>query len=137
MSSQDQQGRNQEEEDQRHHTPAEWTTLLLSALLILAVTGAVAYFSLTGGNQPAAFTAEPGDAELREEQFYLPVTVTNTGDEPAQDVRVRVELRTDDAIETAVFTLELLPAGATEEGTAIFASDPAQGEVTAAVESFL
>ncbi|MDQ2655551.1 MAG: hypothetical protein M3Z20_21180 [Chloroflexota bacterium] len=124
----------------RHgHSPAEWITLLISSLLIAAVVVAVGYFQFTRGDLPPTFQAELQSAETRtgSDQFYVPVTVTNIGDEPAQDVRVRVELHAGETTETAVFTLEILAPGASEEGVAVFAHDPSQGEVRAVVESFL
>ena len=125
---------------QRHgHSPAEWITLLISGLIIAAVVAAVAYFSFTRGDRPPTFQADVQTAETHtgSDQFYLPVTVTNTGDEPAQDVRVRVELRSGGVTETATFTLELLAAGASDEGVVVFMRDPSTGEVGAVVESFL
>jgi uncharacterized protein (TIGR02588 family) len=126
------------QQDRRGHSPAEWITLLISGLLIAAVVAAVCYFTLTRGDLPPTFQAELQSVETRagSEQFYL-LVVTNTGDEPAQEVRVRVELQTGETTETAVFTLELLAAGASEEGVAVFMRDPSEGEVRAVVESFL
>jgi uncharacterized protein (TIGR02588 family) len=71
------------------------------------------------------------------EGFYPPITVTNIGDESAQGIQVRVELQSGEQTETAVFTIELLAAGESEEGTAVFRADPSQGEIQAVVESFL
>ena len=125
---------------ERHgHSPAEWITLLISGLLIAAVVVAVGYFELTGGDLPPTFQTEAQKAETRSgsDQFYLPVTVTNTGDEAAQEVRVRVELQTGENTETAVFTLELVAPGASDQGVAVFTHDPSAGEVRAVVESFL
>lgn len=121
------------------HSPAEWITLLISGLLIAAVVVAVGYVELTRGDEPPAFQTDVQQVETRtsSKQFYVPVTVTNTGDRPAQDIRVRVELRTGETTETAIFTLELLAPGAIEEGVAVFTRDPAEGEVRAQVESFL
>jgi uncharacterized protein (TIGR02588 family) len=121
------------------HSAAEWVTLVLSSLLIAGVSVAVAYFTITSGDAPPSFTTEPQPAETRgnTEEFYLPVTVTNTGDEPAQEIQVRVELQSGDQTETAVFTIDLLAAGESEEGTAVFQSDPSQGAIQAVVESFI
>lgn len=129
--------RNDPPRTKHSHTAAEWVTLILSTLLIAAVVGAVGFFSLTGGDQPPSFTTVTGAAEARAGRFYLPVTITNTGDEPAQEIRVRVELQSGETTESATFTIELLAAGASDEGTAIFSRDPAQGEIRAVVESFL
>lgn len=121
----------------RQHTAAEWTTLVLSSVLIAAVVAAVVYLSVTRGDAPPAFQAALQAAEARSGRFYLPVTVTNTGDVAAREIRVRVELRTGDTTESSTFTIELLAAGASDDGVAIFSSDPAQGTVQALVESFL
>jgi uncharacterized protein (TIGR02588 family) len=139
MSNTDNQAGNRTASQRKRHSPAEWITLILSSLLIAAVVGAVIYLTVTRGDAPPSFTAEPQTAERRGDGgvFYLPVTVTNTGDEPAQQIQVRVELQSGEQTETAVFTIELLAAGESEDGTAVFQSDPAQGDVTAVVESFL
>lgn len=120
------------------HSAAEWITLILSSLLIAGVTGAVAYFTITRGDAPPSFAAVPQPAETRGDPgiFYVPVQVTNTGDEAAQEIQVRVELQSWEQTETAVFTIDLLAASESEEGTAVFRSDPSQGEVQAVVESF-
>ncbi len=125
-------------QERRGHSPAEWITLLISGLLIAAVVAAVGYFELTRGDLPASFQVEPQRAETRagSGQFYLPIVVTNAGDEPAQEVRVRIDVHTGDSTETAVFTLDLVAAGASEEGVAVFTQNPADGEVRAVVESF-
>ncbi|MCA9880856.1 MAG: hypothetical protein KC442_23825 [Thermomicrobiales bacterium] len=121
----------------RQHTAAEWTTLILSSVLIAAVVAAVVYLSVTRGDAPPAFHTTLQPAEARAGRFYVPVTVSNTGDVPAQEIRVRVELRTGETIEVTTFTIELLAAGASGQGTAVFGTDPAQGTVQALVESFL
>jgi uncharacterized protein (TIGR02588 family) len=126
-------------QERQGHSPAEWITLLFSGLLIAAVVVAVGYFEFSRGDAPPTFEVEPESVETRagSGHYYLPVTVTNIGDEPAQDVRVRVELHTGETTETAVFTLDLLAPGASEEGVAVFTHDPSAGEVRAVVESFL
>lgn len=121
------------------HSAAEWITLVLSSLLIAGVAGGVAYFTIMRGDAPPSFTAEPQPAETRGGDpgiFYVPVLVTNTGDEPAQEIQVRVELQSGEQTETAVFTIDLLAASEREEGTAVFRSDPSLGEIQAVVESF-
>lgn len=125
-------------EARRGHSAAEWTTLIISSLLIVAVAGAVLYYAVTGGDAPPAFTVTPDTAATREAdgRYALPVRVMNTGDLPAQEVMVRVTVTAGEASETSAFTLELVAAGATEEGTVLFSLDPAAGQVTGAVESF-
>ena len=139
MTENDQQELEPSGKKRQGHSAAEWITLILSSLLIAGVAGAVAYFTITGGDVPPSFAVEPQPAETRGDPgiFYVPVQVTNTGDEPAQEIQVRVELQSGEQVETAVFTIDLLAAGESEEGTAVFQSDPSQGEIQTVVESFI
>ncbi len=139
MSDQDNPHTGRDTSKPRGHSLAEWTTLVISSLLIAAVVVAVGYFSLTRGDLPPTFQTEAQAAEQRagSDQFYVPVMVTNTGDEAAQEIRVRVELHAGETTESAIFTLELLAAGASEEGVAVFTRDPSAGDVHVTVESFL
>ena len=138
MSKSAEPNENSSHQRRRGHSPAEWITFLMSGLLIAAVVAAVGYFAPTRGDLPPTFQAAPQSAETRpgSAQFYVPVTVTNTGDEPAQQVRVRVEVQTNETTETAVFTLDLLAPGASDEGVAVFTHDPSAGDLRAVVESF-
>ena len=123
----------------RGHSVAEWSTLTISALLILGLVGLVTYLSVSGGHQPPRIAATPVMREIRyeEERYFLPIMVTNHGDEAAQEVRIRADLVTsDETSETAEFTIDILAGGETAEGTVVVAMDPAATLLTVAVESF-
>ncbi len=123
----------------RGRSVAEWTTLIISALLILFLVGLVTSVSVTDGNQPPLIeaTAETGEILHEGALYYLPVTVTNRGDETAQEVRILAEVTTGDgALETAEFTIEVLAGGEVMQGTVVFTVDPAANQLTVAVNSF-
>jgi uncharacterized protein (TIGR02588 family) len=134
-------GRSQPEKGsaQRGRSVAEWTTLAISVVLILGLLVLVTYVSMTGGNEPPIVEARPLPAEIRREgeSYYLPVAVTNRGGRTAEEVMVWAELAgSDGSSEASEFTLDFLAGGETREGTAVFATDPAAGELTIDVASF-
>jgi uncharacterized protein (TIGR02588 family) len=126
-------------EGQRRRSAAEWTTLAVSIFLILGLLALVTYVSMTGGNDLPIVEARPLPAEMRHEgeSYYLPVAVTNRGGRTAEEVVVEAELAgRDGSSEASEFTLDFLAGGETREGTAVFATDPSEGELTIDVASF-
>jgi uncharacterized protein (TIGR02588 family) len=126
-------------EGQRRRSAAEWTTLAVSIFLILGLLALVTYVSMTGDNDLPIVEAKPLPAEMRHEgeSYYLPVAVTNRGGRTAEEVVVEAELAgRDGSSEASEFTLDFLAGGETREGTAVFATDPSEGELTIDVASF-
>jgi uncharacterized protein (TIGR02588 family) len=122
------------------HSFAEWVTLAISSLLVLGLVALTSYLFMTASSDPAAVTVQPNLNEVYQAgaRFYLPITALNPGGETATDVRVRVTL-TDAAsrVETSEFQIQFLAGGASSRGVASFGSDPRQGQLEAAVVSFL
>ena len=129
----------QEATGQRERTAAERITLAISIMLIAGLVALVTYVSVTGGGEPPIVEARPlpDEVRLEGESYFLPVAVTNRGGQTAEEVMVQAELAgSDGSAETSEFTLDFLAGGETREGTAVFASDPAAGELTVDVASF-
>ena len=129
----------QEATGQRQRTAAERITLAISIILILGLVALVTYVSITGGGEPPIVEARPLPDEIRHEgeSYFLPVAGTNRGGQTAAEVTIQAELAgSDGSAETSEFTLDFLAGGETREGTAVFASDPAAGELTVDVASF-
>lgn len=132
---------------QEHSAPerrqlAEWVSLAISTGIVLLVVALVSYRFVDGGTQPPAFSVDPDLAAVRQEGnlFYLPLEVTNTGDETAEDVLVKITLRpgvNDAETETAEFTIRFLPGGDSARSAAVFRHDPRQGDLTSHVVSYL
>jgi uncharacterized protein (TIGR02588 family) len=136
---QSEEGSGEEGAGQRRRSGAEWTTLGISIILILALLALVTYVSMTGGDEPPIVQARPLDQEIRHEgeSYYLPVAVTNRGGRTAEEVVVQAELAGNDgSSEASEFTLDFLAGGETREGTVVFATDPAAGELTIDIASF-
>jgi uncharacterized protein (TIGR02588 family) len=119
---------------------AEWVTLAVSSLLVLGLVALTSYLYLTASTDPAAVTVEPslGERYQSGNRFYLPVTVRNTGGATAEEVRIRITL-TDATgrTETSDFQIQFLAGGGSNRAVASFGSDPRQGQLDAAVVSFL
>ena len=129
----------QEATGQRERTAAEKITLAISIILILGLMALVTYVSITGGSDPPIVEASPLPDEIRHEgeSYFLPIAVTNRGGQTAEEVTVQAELAGGDgSAETSEFTLDFLAGGETREGTVVFASDPAAGQLTVDVASF-
>ena len=129
----------QESEERNGRSVAEWTTLIIGVVLIVGLVGLVTYLYVSGGNQPPAIVATPLDQEIRHEEgaYFLPIAVTNRGDQTAEDVMIQAELAAgQEAPEMSEFTIDFLAGGETEEGTAVFSTDPLAGELTIDVASF-
>jgi uncharacterized protein (TIGR02588 family) len=108
-------------------------------MLIVGLVALVTYVSVTGGSEPPIVETRPllDEAWHEGESYFLPVAVTNRGGRTAAEVTVQAELAgSDGTAEASEFTLDFLAGGETREGTAVFASDPAAGELTVDVASF-
>lgn len=145
MSEEHGSGQDREREDGREGTQAsprsiaEWTTLGISALVLLAMVGLVSYLHLNGGEDPPAIVVETrlDDVRHTDDGYYLPVVVRNRGDRTAEDVRVQAELETGSgAPVTAEFAITFLAGGEVAGGTFIFSEDPEQGTLTVAPVSY-
>ena len=142
--SEPRQPQTREEDEQeatgpRGRTAAERTTLAISIILIAALVALVTYVSITGGSEPPIVEARPLLGEIRSEgdSYFLPVAVTNREGRTAEEVLIQAELvGGDGSSEETEFTLDFLAGGETREGTVVFTTDPAAGELTIDVASF-
>ena len=124
----------------RERAVAEWTSFAISTAILLGVVGFLTYRHFTGEDTPPMVEVQTQMEGVRQVggRFYLPIEVANRGAETAQDVLIRVELRTgSEEPEEAELQFTFLAGGATERGTAIFRRDPRQGELSAEVMSYL
>ena len=129
----------QESRERSGRSVAEWTTLVIGAVLILALVGLVTYLYVSGENRPPVVEATSLDREIRREEsaYYVPIEVTNQGGETAEDVVIQAELSTGEgAPEVTEFAIDFLAGGETAEGTVVFSTDPSAGELTVGVASF-
>lgn len=132
-------GEGSEQPVTHRRSTAEWTTLAVSIALILGLVGLVTYLYISGDNRPPIVEAIPLIEEVRQEgnAYYVPIEVTNRGDQTAEEVQVQAALSNPEGQqETAQFTIPFLAGGETTTGTAVFSEDPSAGELTVGAVSY-
>ena len=123
------------ESRRRPTTGAEWVTFGVAALIVLAVVGAI-LSQVSAKSAPPAPTVEVAPAKERDGRFVVPVTVTNEGDETAQDVQVTATLTNDDGETTSDQVLAFLAGGEEEQLEFLFEDDPDDGELVVEVGGY-
>ena len=111
----------------------EWTVFGLSALLIAAVIGFLAYESATIGDAPPDIHVQIGTPQPRSGYFAVPVEVANKGDHTAEGVQVEVVLKGSGEEETGNFEIQFLPRRGSREAWVTFKRDPRNGTLEARV----
>lgn len=115
---------------------AERVTLALSIGILALIVGLVVYQYVVQGTQPPVIEVTPQLEAVRQEPggYYLPVVISNRGDETAEEVVVQLTLRTGQLQEEgADITVQFLPGGAVQKGTVVFQRDPRRGKIEVAV----
>jgi uncharacterized protein (TIGR02588 family) len=130
---------NQDSTETSGRTVAEWTTLGVSLAILGVLFAAITWLWLEADSRPATVEVTPFLDAARQDGdvWYLPVEVTNRGDNTAEDVIVEAELDTgEEDPETAEITFTFLAAGETARGTVVLTSDPNSANLTVRPVSF-
>ncbi len=107
----------------------------VSAAIVAVVVGLL--LSRWDDTEPPAFTITQRPTRPSSGEFFVPVTVENTGDVAAADVVVVARLLDGDhVVETAEQRLTTLSGDETEEVTFVFRHDPSPVSVQVAVASY-
>lgn len=138
MSAEREQGKRKERPEQATaswpgRTTAERVTMVVSLLVVLVVVGLLVYDFAITGDTPPLIAVEVDHAAVQQEEggYYLPVTVTNRGEQTAEDVTIHFVLeREDGRSESTSLTFRFLAPGERSEGTLIFNADPTAGNLT-------
>lgn len=119
----------------RPTTGAEWVTFGIAAVIVLAVLGAI-LSQVAAPSVPPSPTVEVQAAVERDGRFVVPVTLTNDGDETAEDVQVTATLTTDDGETTSDQVVAFLAGGEEERLEFVFEDDPGDGELAVEVGGY-
>jgi uncharacterized protein (TIGR02588 family) len=111
---------------------AEWVSLCVALLILAVVTGTVVRLGLQPKEKPARFMIEIGSVRIEGGQFYVPVKVTNEGDQTAAQVRLVGTLMFEGREEAAETTFDYIPSQSNEYGVLIFSRDPARATIRVA-----
>lgn len=116
----------------------ELVTLLLSLAVVLVLIGGVVYVQVARGDQPPVIAAEALVDEVRVERdrFYLPLEISNSGDQAAEAIVVVVVQRVDDQDVEHEFLIDYLAGHGTADATAVLTEDPRRAEVKVEVRGF-
>jgi uncharacterized protein (TIGR02588 family) len=117
-------------------TTPEWIVFGVSALILVAIVGALVAIAFQGSGPARPAVDPPGAVTLVGDRFYVPVDVVNHGDAGAAQVQVQAELTTGDTTTSADQVVDFLGRGETRRLTFVFDTDPADGELVVRVVSF-
>ena len=121
----------------KDRTVAEWTTLAISAVVVLALVGAaLAEIFLRDDPSGAVVSIElaPDDAEVRDGQTYIPYEVRNDGADAATDIVALVEFsQGDQVVEETTVDIALLASRDVVEGEVVTMLDLAVHAVEARI----
>ncbi|HVE94381.1 MAG TPA: hypothetical protein VNB24_05625 [Acidimicrobiales bacterium] len=116
---------------------AEWVTFAISLLLLSGVVAMIA-IQIPGEHLPPAPTVrQAGPVRATGGSFFVPVEVSNDGDDTAQNVQVLATYTSADGTETiADQVVDFLAGGETEELEFVFDEDPREGELDVSVNGY-
>lgn len=93
----------------------EWLVFALSVLLIMTVIGFLVYDLSRDKGMPPEIHVTLGEPAAAPHGFVVPVTVTNKGQQTAQELQVEVTREGADS-EQAEFQIDFLSAGEVRQG---------------------
>lgn len=126
-------------ESKSKRTVAERVTLGISLAILVIILGVSAWTSDRLGDAAPQIEIEIGFEEIRThgENYYVPITITNTGGLTAQDLVVTGELDTGSGEpETADVTLTFLGGNESETAEIVFSEEPTESNLTVRPTSF-
>lgn len=112
----------------------EWVVFGVGLVLVVCVVGYLVYDGATMRGTPPDIEVTLGAPERRGEEFLVPVSATNRGDQTAEGVQIEVVLETAATAaggepERGEFGIAFLPRRATRRGWVSFSTDPAAGQL--------
>ena len=125
----------------RGRSVAEWVTLSLSVLVV----GALVLVALIeesrryeGDRAALQVTFDTERAVARDESFYVPYTVRNTGSDAISSAEIWIEVYDGERlVESAEITVQFLPLQGTQDGMFVTTHDPATYPPYTRLESLL
>ena len=114
----------------------EWVTFGVAAAIVTAVAALMVVQSFGSDDPPAPVAEQAGAAHATAGVWYVPVDVTNTGDETASEVQVIAELTVDGETTTGDQVIDFLGGDEVTHLTFTFDDDPSDGELVVRVTGF-
>jgi uncharacterized protein (TIGR02588 family) len=118
-------------------SPLEWLSFAIALAILGTVLGTVIYLWIRDRNPTPPTLDITSHVEIRQGKYYVPFTVSNSGDETAESVHVVAELRENgEVVEWGEQQIDFLSSKENSEGAFIFTQDPRQGELTVRTASY-
>lgn len=115
----------------------EWAVFGISVALILATVVYLVRDGLTSRGDTPQIEVITGAPVQSAGMWSVPVKVTNTGNETAEELRVVVALQQGGRdVETAELTIAFVPRRSSREGWALFRTDPRPLAITTRAISY-
>lgn len=117
----------------------ERVTFVVSVVLLAGLLGGIAWLQATSGSERAGIDVVPrfSDAFERHGDWYLPVEITNSGDEATDMVRVDLVRPIEgEQPEVAEVELAFVAGGETEEGVVAFDERPTKDTIEVDVHGY-
>lgn len=118
---------------------AEWSTLAVSAAILVGIVGLITWLAFRGDELPPTIIVEASIQDTRQDEsgYYVPITIRNDGDVTVADAIIQGELDTGSGQpQSAEVTVSFLAAHEEVAATLVFRDDPSTGELTTGVTSF-
>ena len=123
--------------DSASQSPAEWISFLIASAILVSVLGTVVYLWVRDRNSQPPELAVTSTIETRRGKYYVPFTVTNSGDETAAAVQIIAELRINGVVvEWGEQTIDFLSSQEEKKGAFIFTREPRPNELTVRTASY-
>lgn len=115
----------------------EWSVFALSACIIALAVGYLAVAAMRGEKRPPDLRITTGAAQATPGGHRIEVTVENTGDVSAEQVRVEIVLRrAEEAVERAELDFIYVPRKSARTGWVTFSNDPRCCDVVSRAMSY-
>jgi uncharacterized protein (TIGR02588 family) len=124
------------ERDDGRRTAAQWTTLVVSSLLLAAVIGVLVRELVEDRDPAAPEVSIDGRPRHVGDRWIVDVVVTNAGDETAANTQVTARLEVDGEVSEADQVIDFLEGAAEEHLSFVFADDPAKGDLQVDIASY-
>ena len=118
-------------------TTAEWVVFGIATGIIALIAGSIGWLWLQPYEPPNLILQQTGEPRVEGNQTYIAAEVTNEGDETAENVQVRAEVKVEDeVVAEGEQIIGFLSGDETEEVVFVFHELPADADVELAVASF-
>jgi uncharacterized protein (TIGR02588 family) len=121
-------------------TTAQVATTVVSLLLIAGLAGIILVEGFSGREEAPAelqVTVRAAEAELRGEDYYVPIVVSNLGRETVEEVLVAIEVSAgEEVIEETETVIAMIGEDAEAEATLVLDREPAGLTIEARVVTF-